>query len=113
MFKMPDDPNVPILMISAGSGIAPFRSFWQQRMLLHWPRSTAWLYYGCRNEMENGRPRGETGQDFHGSGRVGFFSFGSGRVGSNLNKIFGSIRVKIGSKFSALRVKIESKFGAL
>ena len=53
MFKMPDDPNVPILMVSAGSGIAPFRSFWQQRMLLHWPRSTAWLYHGCRNRSEN------------------------------------------------------------
>ena len=33
--------------------IAPFRSFWQQRSLLHWPKSTAWLYHGCRNESEN------------------------------------------------------------
>ena len=46
------------------------------------------------------------------TGRVGSGFFPSGRVGSNLNKIFGSIRVKIGSKFGALRVKIESIFDA-
>ena len=22
-------------------------------MLLHWPKSTAWLYHGCRNQNEN------------------------------------------------------------
>ena len=52
-FKMPLDPNVPIVMISAGSGIAPFRAFWQQRSLLHWDKNSAWLYFGCRDENEN------------------------------------------------------------
>ena len=52
-FKMPMDPNVPIVMISAGSGIAPFRAFWQQRSLLHWDKNSAWLYFGCRDENEN------------------------------------------------------------
>lgn len=52
-FKMPDDPNIPLLMVSAGSGIGPFRSFWQQRSLLHWPRENAWLYFGCRDSSEN------------------------------------------------------------
>ena len=53
MFKMPDDPDVPILMVSTGSGIAPFRSFWQRRKLLDLPRSFSWLYHGCRNRSEN------------------------------------------------------------
>uniref|UniRef100_A0AAY5ET85 Nitric oxide synthase, inducible n=1 Tax=Electrophorus electricus TaxID=8005 RepID=A0AAY5ET85_ELEEL len=30
-FHLPSDPCSPILLIGAGSGIAPFRSFWQQR----------------------------------------------------------------------------------
>ena len=52
-FKMPNDPNVPVIMISAGSGIAPFRAFWQQRMIKHYPKSSAWLYFGCRDVTEN------------------------------------------------------------
>ena len=78
VFKMPDDSNASILMISSGSGIgkyqndtlaliffpiknilkrqsisAPFRAFWQQRVLLDMPKSKAWLYHGCRNLSEN------------------------------------------------------------
>ncbi|NP_001098407.1 nitric oxide synthase 2a, inducible [Danio rerio] len=30
-FHLPEDPSTPVLLIGAGSGIAPFRSFWQQR----------------------------------------------------------------------------------
>ncbi|TSK49641.1 Nitric oxide synthase, inducible [Bagarius yarrelli] len=30
-FHLPSDPSSPTILIGAGSGIAPFRSFWQQR----------------------------------------------------------------------------------
>lgn len=30
-FRLPNDLSIPIIMICAGSGIAPFRSFWQER----------------------------------------------------------------------------------
>lgn len=32
-FRLPNDLSVPIIMIAAGSGIAPFRSFWQERQV--------------------------------------------------------------------------------
>jgi hypothetical protein len=35
-FKMPNDPNVPVIMISAGSGIAPFRHGLLNRWTSHW-----------------------------------------------------------------------------
>ena len=50
---MPNDPLVPVIMVSAGSGIAPFRAFWQQRIVKQYPKSSAWLYFGCRDVTEN------------------------------------------------------------
>ena len=52
-FKLPDDRNVPILMIATGSGIAPFRGFWKQRFAMNETKMKLdWLYFGCRNENE-------------------------------------------------------------
>lgn len=52
-FKLPEDPAKPVIMIAAGSGIAPFRSFWEARLrqaeagLSLGPMI---LIFGCRKE---------------------------------------------------------------
>eukprot|EP00794_Sanderia_malayensis_P014272 gene14272-15759_t len=53
-FHMPKDNSLPIIMIGPGTGIAPLRSFWQQRQRLRQDAKYAdWgsmdLYFGCRN----------------------------------------------------------------
>jgi sulfite reductase (NADPH) flavoprotein alpha-component len=44
-FGLPADPNVPIIMIGPGTGIAPFRAFLHERMATQAPGRN-WLFYG-------------------------------------------------------------------
>jgi len=53
-FHLPPDPRAPIVMVGAGSGLAPFRGFWQERMAMAkvgQPLGPAVLLYGCRDEL--------------------------------------------------------------
>ena len=50
-FSLPKDTHKPVLMVGAGSGIAPFRGFWQERQLQSakgLPVGATSLFYGCR-----------------------------------------------------------------
>jgi sulfite reductase (NADPH) flavoprotein alpha-component len=47
-FRLPKDPATPIVMIGAGTGIAPYRAFLQEREALG-ATSPAWLVFGHRN----------------------------------------------------------------
>ncbi|CAG0914534.1 unnamed protein product, partial [Notodromas monacha] len=58
-FKLPIDRKTPIIMIGSGTGIAPFRSFWQQRQAEFASSTRATtssdfgpmnLYFGCRSK---------------------------------------------------------------
>ena len=53
---LPQDPVWPVIMIAAGSGIAPFRGFWmkrwQQQQAGHAVGKTL-LYFGCRKKTMN------------------------------------------------------------
>ncbi|WP_328355719.1 bifunctional nitrate reductase/sulfite reductase flavoprotein subunit alpha [Mycobacterium sp. NBC_00419] len=51
-FRPPEDTTAPIVMIGAGTGIAPFRGFLQERRALgHTGRN--WLFFGDRHRDEN------------------------------------------------------------
>ena len=59
-FHLPDEKTSPVIMIGAGTGIAPFRSFWLERKIDKMREKSQngvignkWgemvLYFGCRN----------------------------------------------------------------
>ncbi|KAB8226940.1 cytochrome P450 [Aspergillus alliaceus] len=53
-FRLPVDPDVPILMMAAGTGIAPMRAFLQERARIAedgiQELAPAILFFGCRND---------------------------------------------------------------
>ncbi|MDE2296169.1 MAG: flavodoxin domain-containing protein [Gammaproteobacteria bacterium] len=46
-FRLPEDPDAPIVMIGAGTGIAPYRAFLQEREAIG-ARGRSWLMFGHR-----------------------------------------------------------------
>ncbi|MCL8208218.1 MAG: flavodoxin domain-containing protein [Actinomycetia bacterium] len=46
-FKLPPDPDAPVIMIGPGTGVAPFRAFLQEREATG-ARGPTWLFFGDR-----------------------------------------------------------------
>lgn len=44
-FRLPEDGATPVIMVGPGTGIAPFRAFWQQR-LADQATGPMWLFFG-------------------------------------------------------------------
>jgi len=52
-FRLPPTPSTPIVMVSTGTGFAPFRAFVQERQLAPaGSAADALLYHGCRLKTE-------------------------------------------------------------
>ena len=44
-FRLPEDPNAPIIMVGPGTGIAPFRAFLHEREAIG-AKGRSWLFFG-------------------------------------------------------------------
>ncbi|AVR44254.1 assimilatory sulfite reductase (NADPH) flavoprotein subunit [Christiangramia fulva] len=47
-FKLPTDPEAPVIMVGPGTGVAPFRAFMQHREVSE-KKGPSWLFFGDRN----------------------------------------------------------------
>jgi sulfite reductase (NADPH) flavoprotein alpha-component len=48
-FHLPEDGNIPIIMVGPGTGIAPFRAYLQERKALG-AKGKNWLFFGSQHE---------------------------------------------------------------
>ncbi|RIA55822.1 assimilatory sulfite reductase (NADPH) flavoprotein subunit [Dichotomicrobium thermohalophilum] len=51
-FRMPSDPDQPLIMIGPGTGVAPFRAFMQEREEMG-AQGKSWLFFGDRRFRED------------------------------------------------------------
>ena len=51
-FKLPEDPDVPIIMVGPGTGIAPFRAFVEERVATG-AKGRNWLFFGDRSAKDD------------------------------------------------------------
>ncbi|XP_058035287.1 nitric oxide synthase 3 isoform X3 [Ahaetulla prasina] len=56
-FQLPEDPTAPCILVGPGTGIAPFRGFWQQRQhemeTIGLSTSEMTLVFGCRSSRHD------------------------------------------------------------
>jgi sulfite reductase (NADPH) flavoprotein alpha-component len=48
-FHLPEDPNLPIIMVGPGTGVAPFRAYLQHRQVTG-AKGKNWLFFGAQHE---------------------------------------------------------------
>ena len=48
-FHLPEDPEIPIIMIGPGTGVAPFRAYLQERKAIG-AKGKNWLFFGSQHE---------------------------------------------------------------
>ena len=51
-FRLPEDSDVPIIMVGPGTGVAPFRAFLQERAATG-ARGKTWLFFGAQHEKSD------------------------------------------------------------
>ncbi|CAN5474383.1 hypothetical protein BH20VER3_BH20VER3_22250 [soil metagenome] len=51
-FHLPEDGNIPLIMVGPGTGVAPFRAFLQERQVTG-ARGKTWLFFGAQRERSD------------------------------------------------------------
>ena len=51
-FRLPEDGNLPVIMVGPGTGVAPFRAFLQERQAVG-ARGKTWLFFGSQREKSD------------------------------------------------------------
>lgn len=51
-FRLPEDNDVPIIMVGPGTGVAPFRAFLQERQAIG-AHGKTWLFFGAQREKSD------------------------------------------------------------
>jgi sulfite reductase (NADPH) flavoprotein alpha-component len=51
-FKLPEDGNVPIIMVGPGTGVAPFRAFLEERIATG-AGGKSWLFFGAQHQASD------------------------------------------------------------
>ena len=51
-FRLPADPNKPIIMVGPGTGVAPFRAFLEERHSIG-AKGKSWLFFGDQHEAHD------------------------------------------------------------
>eukprot|EP00386_Alphamonas_edax_P006161 GDKI01020039.1.p1 GENE.GDKI01020039.1~~GDKI01020039.1.p1 ORF type:complete len:680 (+),score=234.20 GDKI01020039.1:38-2041(+) len=51
-FRLPEDPTTPVIMVGAGTGLAPFRAFWREFQSVGGERETA-LFFGSTSQHKD------------------------------------------------------------
>lgn len=51
--RLPLDPLLPVVLIGPGTGIAPFRSFVQERLRLNPKSNNTLVFFGCRSATKD------------------------------------------------------------
>ena len=92
-FLLPDDVSIPVIMICAGTGIAPFRGYWMERFhqMKHNPNHNYGqfiLYYGFRDINKDFLFKNEINEMIDKKVITSFYSSVSRSDPSNRDKVF-------------------------
>ena len=51
-FRLPDDPNTPVIMVGPGTGVAPFRAYLEEREAIG-AKGRNWLFFGEQRSTQD------------------------------------------------------------
>ncbi|KAI8499619.1 Nitric oxide synthase, brain [Branchiostoma belcheri] len=104
-FHLPEDPSLPVLMVGPGTGIAPLRSFWQQRQVdikagsnSRRPPGDMTLVFGCRQSRVDHIYKEETAQARRDGALTDIYTALSREPGTNKTYVQDILRERIPRK---------------